>query len=42
MVAPALVGMRLGQHLRDSMSEATFRRCFFAGMVGLGGWLALR
>ena len=42
MVAPALAGMWIGQRLRDAMSEAAFRRCFFAGMVVLGGWLAIR
>jgi uncharacterized protein len=31
--------MVLGQRVRDAMSEAGFRRCFFWGLVILGGWL---
>ncbi|HEX7891532.1 MAG TPA: sulfite exporter TauE/SafE family protein [Ramlibacter sp.] len=38
-LAPALAGMLVGQKLRDWMSEASFRRCFFGGMGLLGGWL---
>lgn len=41
-LAPALAGMVLGQKLRQDMSEALFRRCFFAGLVVLGGWLVAR
>ncbi|HEX2543408.1 MAG TPA: sulfite exporter TauE/SafE family protein [Ramlibacter sp.] len=41
-IVPALVGMFVGQKLRDVMSEAMFRNCFLAGMVLLGAWLALR
>ena len=36
---PALLGMFVGQKLRDGMSEAAFRRCFFGGLVLLGAWL---
>lgn len=38
-LAPALAGMLVGQKLRDWMSEAAFRRCFFGGMALLGAWL---
>lgn len=41
-IVPALAGMWAGQKLRQAMSEAAFRRCFFAGLVLLGGWLVLR
>jgi uncharacterized membrane protein YfcA len=41
-VLPALAGMWAGQKLRQGMSEAAFRRWFFAGLVALGAWLALR
>ena len=36
-VAPAIAGMLLGQRLRRSLSEALFRRLFFAavGIVGI-------
>lgn len=39
VLVPALAGMVLGQTVRDAMSEAGFRRCFFWGLVLLGGWL---
>ncbi len=42
MVVPAVAGMLLGQRLRDAMSETAFRRCFFAGLLALGGWLLWR
>ncbi|MBM0207111.1 sulfite exporter TauE/SafE family protein [Micromonospora sp. STR1s_5] len=41
-LAAALVGMVLGQRLRPMISEAIFRRCFFAGMLALGAHLASR
>ena len=41
-LAAALVGMVLGQRLRPIVSEAVFRRCFFAGMLALGAHLASR
>jgi uncharacterized membrane protein YfcA len=41
-VAPALVGMWLGQRLRPRISAPLFRRCFFVGLLGLGLHLALR
>jgi uncharacterized membrane protein YfcA len=39
---PALAGMLVGQALRQEMSEALFRRCFFGGLVLLGAWLLTR
>lgn len=41
-LAPALVGMWLGQGLRRRLDAATFRRVFFAGLFLLGLYLALR
>jgi uncharacterized membrane protein YfcA len=38
----AAVGMWLGQVLRLRMSPATFRRCFFIGLLLLGTYLAMR
>ncbi len=35
----ALAGMAVGQQLRVRMSEATFKRCFFVGMLLLGLYL---
>lgn len=39
VVVPAVFGMLLGQAIRGEMSEALFRRCFFVGLLCLGGWL---
>lgn len=41
-VLPALAGMALGQWLRGRLAPEPFRRCFLAGLLALGGWLALR
>jgi uncharacterized membrane protein YfcA len=41
LLAPALAGMLVGQRLREEMSEAAFRKCFFAGLLLLGCWLVL-
>lgn len=41
-LAAALLGMVLGQRLRARISPALFRRCFFVGLLALGGHLALR
>jgi uncharacterized membrane protein YfcA len=38
----ALIGMWLGQLVRGKVREATFRLCFFLGLLGLGVHLALR
>ena len=39
---PALTGMFLGQWIRTRISPATFRNCFFLGLIALGSHLALR
>jgi uncharacterized membrane protein YfcA len=41
-LAPALVGMALGQWVRARTRSETFRICFFAGSLLLGAHLALR
>jgi uncharacterized membrane protein YfcA len=41
-VVPALIGMWIGQHVRDRISPATFRRWFFICMLALGLQLLLR
>jgi uncharacterized protein len=41
-LAPALVGMRLGQRLRRRLSETSFRRAFFLGLLAMGSYLVLR
>jgi hypothetical protein len=41
-LAPALLGMALGGWVRGRVSEAVFRRCFFAGLLALGAHLASR
>lgn len=40
-LAPALLGMWLGQRLRRRASPRLFRLCFFLGMLGLGAHLAI-
>lgn len=40
-LVPALLGMQLGQWLRQRIAAATFRRVFFAGLLLLGATLAL-
>lgn len=40
-LAPAMLGMWLGQHLRSRIRPALFRRCFFVGLLGLGLHLML-
>jgi uncharacterized membrane protein YfcA len=35
-LAPALLGVFIGQRLRDHVKPATFRLCFFLGLLGLG------
>lgn len=39
---PAVAGMQLGQWLRDHMSPAVFRRCFFVALLALGAHQLLR
>ena len=41
MLAPALLGMFAGQWLRQRISAALFKYCFFIGLVALGGHLLL-
>jgi uncharacterized membrane protein YfcA len=33
---PAVIGMQLGQWLRERMSPLLFRRCFFIALLVLG------
>ena len=42
MLAPALVGMTLGQYLRRALSPGVFRACFLSGLFILGLHLATR
>lgn len=35
-LAPAIIGMYLGQYFRKVISERLFRRCFFIGLIALG------
>ncbi len=39
---PALAGMGAGQLIRNRISAGTFRLCFFAGLLALGGYLCWR
>ncbi|MFJ4434465.1 sulfite exporter TauE/SafE family protein [Pseudomonas sp. NPDC089395] len=41
MLAPALLGMLAGQWLRQRISAALFKRCFFIGLAVLGGHLLI-
>jgi len=41
MLAPALLGMLAGQWLRQRISPALFKRCFFIGLAVLGGHLLI-
>lgn len=41
-LAPALAGMLAGQWVRRAARPEVFRRCFFVGLLLLGGHLALR
>ncbi|WP_060478546.1 MULTISPECIES: sulfite exporter TauE/SafE family protein [Pseudomonas] len=41
MLAPALLGMFAGQWLRQRISVALFKYCFFIGLAALGGHLLL-
>jgi len=40
-LVPALLGMQIGQWLRQRIAVSTFRRIFFAGLLLLGATLAL-
>lgn len=39
-VVPALIGMAVGQRLRNRLSEERFRRVFFWSLLALGLWIA--
>jgi uncharacterized membrane protein YfcA len=39
---PAVAGMILGQHVRRRLSEEMFRKVFFAALVMLGSYIAIR
>lgn len=41
-LVPALLGMWLGQRLRDELSPQAFRRGLFTGLLLLGSWLVWR
>jgi uncharacterized protein len=41
-LVPAAAGMYAGQWVRERVRASTFRLCFFAGLLLLGGHLALR
>ena len=41
-LVPALAGMYAGQRLRQRLHPDVFRRWFFAGLIGLGGYMVLR
>ncbi|MCE8018468.1 sulfite exporter TauE/SafE family protein [Halomonas sp. MCCC 1A17488] len=41
-VVPAIVGMQLGQRLRQRLSESTFRRVFLSGLLAMGAYLLVR
>ncbi|HSV44403.1 MAG TPA: sulfite exporter TauE/SafE family protein [Ramlibacter sp.] len=42
VLAPALIGMWLGQLLRDELSQDAFRRCLYWGLLALATWLLAR
>lgn len=41
-LVPALAGMGVGQVIRNRISTATFKLCFFAGLLALGSYLVAR
>jgi uncharacterized membrane protein YfcA len=41
-LVPALIGMWIGAWVRGRIAAATFRRCFFVGLLGLGLHLMLQ
>jgi uncharacterized membrane protein YfcA len=41
-LAPALIGMLLGQWIRTRIPPPLFRQCLFAGLLALGLHLALQ
>ncbi len=41
-VVPALIGMALGQRLRQRLSESLFRRVLFLALLALGAFIMAR
>ena len=41
-LAPALIGMALGQAVRKRLNEAAFRTVFFVSLAVLGAWIAVQ
>jgi len=41
-LAPALIGMALGQGLRRKLPEPLFRKVFFAALLALGAYIVAR
>jgi uncharacterized membrane protein YfcA len=41
-LVPAMIGMMCGQWIRGRIRPATFRRCFFVGLLALGLHLMLK
>ena len=41
-IIPAMIGMELGQRVRQRLSEATFRKMFFVSLLLLGAYIALQ
>ena len=39
---PAIAGMYAGLYLRKVISELTFRRCFFIGLIALGIYMTIK
>jgi uncharacterized membrane protein YfcA len=39
---PAFTGMYIGQKLRNRMPQLVFKRCFFSGLLMLGGYMTYR
>jgi len=39
---PAFAGMFIGQAIRLRLRQDIFRKCFFVGLVILGGYMAIR
>lgn len=38
-VLPAVIGMMVGQNIRNMLAEVTFRRVFFIALLALGGYI---